>query len=170
MCLGENSAPHAVAYLNAQLQALWSIALECVHRHGTYMKPDPSHRAYPLHTWMYWRLIWVLPGYSFALAEWYFGKHRSGGQASAQDMMFHARFEAPRLDFLCNHEALFKINIEEGHFNQDSDGASEESTAERYVPYSALHLASITSFYVRTDLRIELSPLPVHSPSVYLSG
>ena len=48
MCVGENSAAHTIAYLNAQIQALWNISTECVARHGTYLKPDPGHRAYPL--------------------------------------------------------------------------------------------------------------------------
>ena len=72
--------------------------------------------------------------YSFALAEWHFGRHRAEGRSSVEDMMFHARFEAPRLDFLCNHEALLKINIDEGHYNLDYTNASDGSTADRYVP------------------------------------
>ncbi|KIP08274.1 hypothetical protein PHLGIDRAFT_509076 [Phlebiopsis gigantea 11061_1 CR5-6] len=113
MCVGENNALHTIAYLNAQLQSLWGISSECVESRGTNMKPEPTHR------------------YSFALAEWHFGRHRPDLQASVEDMMFHARFDAPRLDFLCNHEALFKINIADGHFNLDYSSASDESMANR---------------------------------------
>ena len=70
-------------------------------------------------------------GYSFALAEFHYGKHRPGEQASEEDMMFHARFSAPTLRFLCNHEALFQIDLVEGHFNLDYSRASDNATANR---------------------------------------
>ncbi|EKM54028.1 uncharacterized protein PHACADRAFT_257609 [Phanerochaete carnosa HHB-10118-sp] len=114
MCHGENNAPHATSYLNAQLQALWKISSECVEHHGTYLKPDLNYR------------------YSFALAEYYYGKHRSGAQAAVDDMWFHAKFQAPTLDFLCNHEALVQINIDEGHFNSEHARASDTTAADRF--------------------------------------
>ena len=73
----------------------------------------------------------LLLGYSFALAEYYYGRHRSGAQASAQDMMFQASFKAPKVNFLCNHEAIVEINIDEGHYNVDYACASETAIAEQ---------------------------------------
>ncbi|EKM54057.1 uncharacterized protein PHACADRAFT_145658 [Phanerochaete carnosa HHB-10118-sp] len=117
MCYGENNAGHAVSYFNSQLKGLWDISEECADQHldpDARLKPDArQHR------------------YSFALSEFYYGKHRQGSSASLDDMMFHAVFSSPKLRFICNHEALFRIEVEEGHFNLDYSRASESSTADR---------------------------------------
>ncbi len=70
--------------------------------------------------------------YSFALAEYYYGKHRHGNQADAADMMFHARFGKPTLKFLCNHDAMLELVLEEGHYNIDYLKASELSPGNQY--------------------------------------
>lgn len=112
MCYGENNAVHTVSYLNSQLHALWEISSQCLESHDTHLKPDSNHR------------------YSYALAEYYFGKHRPAAQACVADMWFHATFKSPALRFLCDHEALVTLSIEEGHFNVDYLRASDFTAAE----------------------------------------
>jgi hypothetical protein len=34
-------------------------------------------------------------------------------------MMFHAKFRRPSLRFVCNHDALIDIFIDNGHYNSD---------------------------------------------------
>ena len=40
MCVGENGAPYAELYANAQLEALWKNARTCVEKHGNNLKPS----------------------------------------------------------------------------------------------------------------------------------
>ncbi|THH28534.1 hypothetical protein EUX98_g5660 [Antrodiella citrinella] len=107
MCIGENSAPHAEHYLNAQLGALWENAVECVSHHGKGLKPSDNQK------------------YSFSLAEYYYGKHRAKGQASKADMMFYASFDKPRIEFICNHDAIIHLTLKEGHYNTDFARATD---------------------------------------------
>ncbi|KAL4248925.1 hypothetical protein ABKN59_007566 [Abortiporus biennis] len=109
MCFGENSAPHATHYLNAQLTALWENATECVAHHGNGLKPSDSQK------------------YSFSLAEFFYGKHRGRGHASKADMMFHAYFGRPQLEFICNHDALLRLHLKEGHYNTEFAKATSEN-------------------------------------------
>lgn len=53
------------------------------------------------------------------MAEYYYGKHRAGGQASKADMMFYASFDRPRIEFICNHDAIIHLTLKEGHYNTD---------------------------------------------------
>ncbi|TCD65183.1 hypothetical protein EIP91_003005 [Steccherinum ochraceum] len=114
MCIGENSAPHAEHYLNAQLGALWENATECVSHHSKGLKPSDNQK------------------YSFALAEYYFGKHRAKGHASKADMMFHASFGRPRIEFICNHDAAIHLSLQEGHFNTDFANASKSKVSAHH--------------------------------------
>ncbi len=34
-------------------------------------------------------------------------------------MMFYAAFDKPRLDFICNHDAILRLTIKEGHYNTE---------------------------------------------------
>ena len=45
MCVGENCAPQATHYINAQLSALYDNAVGCVERHSKGLKPDEDHSA-----------------------------------------------------------------------------------------------------------------------------
>lgn len=45
--------------------------------------------------------------------------------------MFYARFNVPQLDFVCNHEALLELAVDEGHYNLDYAKASDSATADR---------------------------------------
>ncbi|TCD64013.1 hypothetical protein EIP91_004681 [Steccherinum ochraceum] len=102
MCIGENSAPHAEHYINGQLGTLWENAYECVQHHGKGMKPSESQK------------------YSFALAEYWFGKYRGKGSVSKADMMFRASFSKPRIEFICNHDAIIHLSLNEGHYNSET--------------------------------------------------
>lgn len=62
-------------------------------------------------------------------------------------MWFHARFKAPTLDFLCNHEALVHVNIEEGHLNLEHVRASDETAADRYVTLT-LHTTNVAEIHI----------------------
>ena len=53
------------------------------------------------------------------MAEYFFGKHRPGSGAAIQDLMFHAKFGKPSLEFVCSHEALLHIVIKGGHYNTE---------------------------------------------------
>lgn len=140
MCYGENNASHARKYLDSQLAALWHIAMDCIQHHTAdleyALKPQESgyrtSQQAP-HDLVSHPLAWLITGYSFALAEYHFGKHRSGTQSSIEDMMFHARFKAPTIDFVCNHVAQLNLHLEEGHYNIDHGRASDLTTANRCV-------------------------------------
>lgn len=41
-------------------------------------------------------------------------------------MLFHASFGKPSIDFICNHDAILRLNISEGHYNTDFQKASTE--------------------------------------------
>jgi hypothetical protein len=101
MCLGENSAHHAVHYLNAQLGSLWENSTECSNKAGKGLKPLERVR------------------YDFALAEYHIGSKQRSKYTMKDDMMFSATFSMPRLEFVCNHEAVLYLRIKEGHFNRD---------------------------------------------------
>ena len=101
MCYGENNALHASHYVNAQLKALWENAVECATRQGTDLSLDEIHR------------------YSFALAQFSFGKLRSRGAISPADFQFFASFGAPELEFACNHDVILHLRITDGHYRSD---------------------------------------------------
>ena len=59
-------------------------------------------------------------GYTHALGQFFFGKYRSKSINDPRtDTMFFAAFDTPRLDFICNHDAILRIRIKEGHYHLD---------------------------------------------------
>ena len=48
MCVGENCAPQAVHYMNAQLAALYENAVDCIKHHDWNNKPAEQFSMYPL--------------------------------------------------------------------------------------------------------------------------
>ena len=34
-------------------------------------------------------------------------------------MMFYALFDKPKLEFMCNHDAVFRLYLKEGHYNTE---------------------------------------------------
>ncbi|GBE84865.1 predicted protein [Sparassis crispa] len=110
MCVGENCAPQAVHYINAQLAALYDNALSCVKDHGNAHRSEDRFK------------------YSHALVDFSFGE-------SHGDAKFQAVFRKPELEFICNHDAFFRIKIESGHYhlNHSSEASLEGS------PFQEIH-------------------------------
>ena len=101
MCLG-NRARAASDYVNGQLRALYENALYCVRHHGTGSKPTVATIEY-----------------ATCLAEFYGpGKHHQN--RCTTDLAFFAKFGKPRVEFICNHELILKLNIIEGHYNLEN--------------------------------------------------
>ncbi|EKM50129.1 uncharacterized protein PHACADRAFT_153519 [Phanerochaete carnosa HHB-10118-sp] len=130
MCVGENNAPQAQHYLNAQLGALYENAVGCVERHGKGLQPDADHK------------------YSFAPAEFYYGKHRRG-QASKADMMFYTSFGKPKLEFICNHDVIIRLTLKEGHYNTEfSKGNANPAIIEKNKSFKEAEIAFRVPFTV----------------------
>lgn len=71
--------------------------------------------------------------YSHALAEFSFGKIRFKDQnPSGFDTMFHARFDKPRLEFICSHDAVLRMKIREGHYHLDHSKVPTLVRSDRY--------------------------------------
>lgn len=101
MCLG-NRAEASAHYVNGQLGALYENAMACTAKHGTGLKPTED-----------------AVEYGTCLYEYYGpGKHACS-QLSRHDLSFYAKFAKPELDFVCNHEVILFINIQEGHYSHD---------------------------------------------------
>ncbi|PCH40165.1 hypothetical protein WOLCODRAFT_68457 [Wolfiporia cocos MD-104 SS10] len=125
MCVGENCAPQAVHYINAQLAALYDNALSCIETHENAHKSEDRFK------------------YSHALAEYSFSEPHSKGQYS----LFQASFGTPRLEFICNHDAVLVLKINNGHYNVHYSKASP-------VPYRDQSLTDVElSFRVSFDKR-----------------
>ncbi|EKM54016.1 uncharacterized protein PHACADRAFT_29289 [Phanerochaete carnosa HHB-10118-sp] len=102
---GVNSTQRVVDHINSQLHARWEISSSLLAKtRETGVEPDSNHGS---------------SYYKLALAKYHYGKHRSQSEATEQDMWFHASFMAPTLDFLCNHEVVLHLRIQEGHLNLD---------------------------------------------------
>ena len=88
MCHG-NLAEASAHYLNAQLTALWDNAKKCNNQQGPGIKPKED-----------------IVKHAIALREFH-----------GPNSTFHAVFqEAPRLEFVCDHELVLYIKIENGHY------------------------------------------------------
>lgn len=122
MCVGENNAVQAVNYLNAQLTALHQNATECLTHHANAQKSE-DHYSTLFNPYISNASLTGLTrcsGYTHALAQFYFGKYRSKNVVNPKtDAMFFASFGVPRLDFICNHDAILRIKINEGHYHLD---------------------------------------------------
>jgi len=106
MCFNENSAPHAVHYVNGQLQSLWENATQCAAHQGGNFPAADGHR------------------FSFALAQFYYGKLRSKGIPSKDDFSFFIDLAQPTLEFACNHDVILHLRVNQGHYRLDIDGTS----------------------------------------------
>ncbi|KAF7351634.1 hypothetical protein MSAN_01596000 [Mycena sanguinolenta] len=108
MCFEDNSAPLSVRYLNAQLSAMWKNAVECVGYTGTKTTTvDLRSSDYQKHK------------YTRSLAEFHFaGLAPTRGSIAVENLFFNGVFGQPRLEFICNHEAVLYLTLLEGHFNK----------------------------------------------------
>ncbi|GJJ16055.1 hypothetical protein Clacol_010334 [Clathrus columnatus] len=135
MCIGENSANHAIHYVNAQLTALWENSVECTEHAGKNLKPLERIR------------------YDFALHEFHVGSTQRSKTTGEPELMFSAIFGRPRIDFVCNHEAVLYLKIREGHFNRDFAKLNDSTftpTRSRNVHIKDLELAFRLDFAVNT--------------------
>ncbi|KAI0826877.1 hypothetical protein BC628DRAFT_226366 [Trametes gibbosa] len=109
MCNDENSAPHAVRYLNAQLAVLHKNAELCLQEHTNSRKEENKH--------------------SYALAEFAVQRPAATTQIpSMADSLFYASFQAPELKFICAHDVLLKITFSEGHMISESSRTTQRQT------------------------------------------
>ncbi|KAI8986088.1 hypothetical protein BD414DRAFT_416881 [Trametes punicea] len=100
MCSDENGAPHAVRYLNAQLAVLHENAKQCLQQHPHALSEENKH--------------------FYALAGFTIQKPGVSSQIpSESNSLFHARFKAPTLKFICDHDVLLRLTLEKGHFVAD---------------------------------------------------
>lgn len=105
MCHDGNSAPLSVRYLNSQLSALWANADQCV-KEATNTATDVKSSQYDRSK------------YTRALAQFhYFGRKAPKVVQSSADFAFYATFAKPEIKFVCNHDAVLFLKINEGHAN-----------------------------------------------------
>ena len=112
MCLEGNSAPLSIRYLNAQLSSLWENARHCVKHSGVELHDVKSHE-------------YEKSKYTRALAQYqFFGKKIPKVVRSTKDFLFYASFGKPELKFICNHEAVLFLTVQEGHVNLDYNNSN----------------------------------------------
>ncbi|KAI0372239.1 hypothetical protein BV20DRAFT_1015644 [Pilatotrama ljubarskyi] len=102
MCTDENSAPHAVRYLNAQLAVLHKNAKTCLEQHPQARNEENKH--------------------FYALAE--FAVQRPGVSSeypTEANSLFYASFNAPELKMICDHDALLHLTVDHGHVALDTN-------------------------------------------------
>ncbi|KAI0093282.1 hypothetical protein BDY19DRAFT_903047 [Irpex rosettiformis] len=98
MCYTDNSADHATVFINAQLSSLWENSAACARKLGQ----NPQQRSET-----------ATNRYAIALAKYFSGRPRSG-TSLPQD--FDVTFNKPSLQFVCNHDAILRLTIAEGHY------------------------------------------------------
>lgn len=104
MCLG-NRAESSAHFINGQLKSQWENATKCVQKHAKNFKPTES-----------------VIEFGTSLAQFY-GPDRFdiGGK---RETSFLAKFNAPHVEFVCNHEVVLFLNLREGYYHLDTSKAS----------------------------------------------
>ena len=69
-------------------------------------------------------MLIVFIEYSYVLAE--YTKKKSG----TSDVIFSAKFNAPELEFICDHDALIHLTLTEGFVLIDNTEASQNESVE----------------------------------------
>jgi hypothetical protein len=57
--------------------------------------------------------------YGTCLFEFY-GPGKHSDLPSKEDLSFFATFDAPRIEFVCNHEVFLHLKMKEGHYCLDT--------------------------------------------------
>ena len=115
----DNSAPLSARYLNSQLDAQWQNAVEC-SSHGA----NAAFRS----------VEYEKSKYTRALRHFDLLSRKPPKNVSTDELFFTATFGKPELKFICNHEAVFSLKIEQGHLNLAHKDALKPSTrADKYV-------------------------------------
>ncbi|OCH90224.1 hypothetical protein OBBRIDRAFT_731201 [Obba rivulosa] len=130
MCVGENNAPQAAHYINSQLSALYENAISCIKEHYNSQRHGEQYR------------------YSYALAQFDYGKFR-GKFIEHDEMMFHAKFDKPQLDFICNHDVILRLKITEGHYYEDHSKLVTVTEKHRVQDLSNVEIAFRVPFETR---------------------
>ncbi|TFY58803.1 hypothetical protein EVJ58_g6189 [Rhodofomes roseus] len=160
MCFGENCAPQATQYINAQLAVLHANAASCFQEHANAQKAEEQFR------------------YSHALYDFVYGKVARRRQSKAgYDTEFHATFDKPDLEFICNHDVILRIKIKTGHYYMDSldQGGvlrSPKSDRVREIQHQTFDLR--VGFDIRTassaDIQIGSAPALIRLITLDLLG
>lgn len=66
--------------------------------------------------------------YSHALAEFTFTNPNTRNQT-----MFHATFDKPEIEFICNHDAILRLKIKKGYYRLDYSKSSNMNYSDKYV-------------------------------------
>lgn len=106
MCRDGNSASLSTRYLNGQLVNLWENATECIREceHTVSWSSEDYEQS----------------SYTRALAQYhFFGKRPARAITSTDDLLFCAAFGKPELKFICNHEAVLYLTVENAYFSLD---------------------------------------------------
>ncbi|CCL98532.1 uncharacterized protein FIBRA_00531 [Fibroporia radiculosa] len=129
MCVGENCAPQASHYVVAQLTALYENAVECVKSH------DPADKSLEISQ------------YSHALAQYSFVDQN----VRSNNIMFHAKFGQPQLEFICNHDVVLCFTISSGYYRLDYSDAPSTAyhTRDRQQDLSEVEVVFRVKFNVR---------------------
>lgn len=122
MCTDENSAPHAVRYLNAQLAVLHENAERCLQEHpNARTEENSAPRATPPLSCPALTTPTLSSEHFYALAEFAVQRPASATQIpSENDSLFYASFHAPDLKFICDHDVFLKLSFANGHIAVDS--------------------------------------------------
>ncbi|GBE84880.1 hypothetical protein SCP_0700600 [Sparassis crispa] len=110
MCIGENCAPQAAHYMNAQLAALHANAISCMRDHENAQKRDDIYR------------------YSHALAHFSHSKYDIADHDDQDDAVFDADFGTPQIKFICNHDALLYLKIDRADYVVDHSAGMPSSS------------------------------------------
>lgn len=104
MCLG-NRAENSAHFINGQLASLWQNAANCVQKHAKNFKPTES-----------------AVEFGTSLAQFYGPDRFEVGEK--RDTSFFVTFEAPRVEFVCNHEVILFLALKDGYYHLDTSKAS----------------------------------------------
>lgn len=129
MCLDNNTASLSVRYMNAQLHALWENAKECASQgHYSDFKSTEYEKS----------------KYTRAIGEYHYLPKKAQKGLHNEELFFFAKFAAPKLEFICNHEAVLHLTIESGHLNlAHKDAVRSGARADKYVRDSLLTSQSL---------------------------
>ncbi|KAA1474431.1 hypothetical protein DENSPDRAFT_882795 [Dentipellis sp. KUC8613] len=140
MCLG-NRAEVSAHYINSQLRALWENAEGCVKKHDTGLKPLKSEMEY-----------------GFAWSRFYYGKHNRY-HASKDDLSFYASFGCPRLEFVCNHEAILYLTPKDGHFYVENNKNVHRANTEHKHSFQGYKVAFRLEFATHSVRNVSCSAI-----------
>lgn len=110
MCIDGENAAHISEYINTQLLGLYKIAVDCSIHHNKTPRYDADGQLVKPST---------LPGYDTALAEY----HSKGGE-------FHATFGPPSVRFVCNHNAILRIDVQSAALTTEGEAVDNASNRQ----------------------------------------